>query len=80
MSLLESLVKTPVNVTSWTEEMVKDCLPVVKVEIKGKVFPALTSGRKNRFCGVYVPQTEHRLEFSWGAVVRSLNTETPLLI
>lgn len=80
MSTLDSLIKTPVNVTSWTEEMVKDCLPVVRVKVNEKVYPALTSGRKMQFCHVHIPQTEHNFEYSWDTIVHSLNTKTPLLV
>lgn len=80
MAFLESFEKCPVNMDKWTVDAVKDCLPLVKVEISGKIFPAVTSGRKNRFCGVYVPQSEYRFEFAWETVARSLNNNMPLLV
>lgn len=73
----------------WTENSVKAALPDVAVRIGQKEYRGQVSGRKNTFASVHVQGDKLRgikfpwnmtIEYSWPAIVRSINTNTPLRI
>ena len=62
----------------WTEDTVKGVLPDIQVKMNGKTYLGSVSGRLEKFAQVTVKGGT--FEFSWAALVRSLNTNTPLLV
>lgn len=73
----------------WTENSVKAALPDVAVRIGTKEYRGQVSGRENTFASVHVQDDKLRgikftwtmtIEYSWPAIVRSINTNTPLLV
>lgn len=73
--------------TMWTIEAVKRDLPNVLIKIGRKVATGRVSGRLNRFATVTVDNCFRHgsnppwmdFHFSWDAIVRSLNTNSPLI-
>ena len=66
----------------WTTLTVKDQLPPVRVQVGKTVHTGYLAGRQKRFPTVYYGPfsgTMARNEWSWDAIVRSLNTNTPLI-
>jgi len=59
-------------------EEVKELLPALPAEYKGKAYRATTNGRKLEFCQVYIPELNMQAEFSWQAVTRAANNGTTL--
>jgi len=62
----------------WTVESVKEELPDVKIIINGKVHIGQVRGRKNRFAGVHSSDYMANWQYSWSAIVNSLNHDRPL--
>lgn len=70
----------------WTVKSVKEELPSVYVKQGKKVLRGSVGGRLNAYATVYLREEPlclngrwvYFLEYSWQAVTRSLNTETPL--
>jgi hypothetical protein len=60
----------------WTVERVKELLPDVKVKVNGQVVMGQVRGRKLAFAGVRVGNCTW--EYSWSAIVNSLNHDRPL--
>jgi len=70
----------------WTVQDVKDALPNVLLRVGKRTVDARTSGRLNAFATVSVTNDKPRsgvplfmdYQFSWEAIVRSLNENRPL--
>ena len=65
----------------WTEKEVKIGLPALTVRHAGKNYRGVLAGDRGQFAKVII--FRHRddwqsWEWSWGAIVRSLNTHAPL--
>ena len=66
----------------WTIATVKDQLPPVRVQVGKTVYTGCLAGRQTQFPTVYYGPfsgTMAKNEWSWDAIVRSLNTNRPLL-
>lgn len=68
----------PMSAMIWTVERVKEELPKVKVRVNGIVVEANVSGRKLAFTKVWTKENHEGWEYSWAAIVRSLNDDRPL--
>ncbi len=62
-----------------TIESVKETLPDVQLKSGNRINSAILSGRENRFATVTI-NNWYGFQFSWEAIVRSLNNQEPLLI
>ena len=65
----------------WTIDTVKDQLPTVRVRAGKTVYTGYLAGRQKRFPTVYYGPfsgTMAKNEWSWDAIVHSLNTKTAL--
>ena len=72
--------KTPVKAV-WTIQEVKEALPRVLVQDSGTTYTRYLAGRNKRYPTVYysaISGTRAKNEWSWQAIVRSLNTKTAL--
>lgn len=70
-------------VAEWTVEKAKELLPDIQVKVGEKLYLAKVGGRKNPFAGVQLYDEDKNrpggpIEYSWEAIVRSLNTGKPL--
>lgn len=64
-----------------TIETVRQNLPKVQVKLdNGKIITANISGRKCAFATVWTKNNHEGWQFSWQAIVNSLNNEKPLII
>jgi hypothetical protein len=62
----------------WTIDMVKDSLPPVRIRIGTQHYTGTIAGRCLPFATVYVEEIGY--PFSWHAITRALNTDTPLYV
>ena len=62
----------------WTVERVKELLPKVKIIVNGQVIEANVSGRKLQFAVVWTTENQQGWQYSWPAIVNSLNHGRPL--
>lgn len=63
----------------WSIELVKENLPSVQLKSGNRVSIATLSGRENQFATVMI-NNWYSFQFSWDAIVRSLNENKPLLL
>ena len=63
--------------SEWTIDRVKTELPDIKLQAGGEVRKARISGRFNLFATVYVDGW--KMEFSWDAITRALNSDSPIV-
>ena len=59
-----------------TIAQIKDKLPNVKVQYKGKTYVGYVSGRKNRFATIHF--SDRSADWSWESVARAYNNKSAL--
>jgi hypothetical protein len=67
---------------NMTIKELKEKLPDVKVNVDGKTYTGILTGRINKFATVTVHHPvwgKHNFEFSWQAVTRAINNDTELV-
>ena len=67
----------------WTIEEAKEELPIVKVKVGKEIHDGYLAGRQKKFPTVFygpISQTVGKDQWSWKAIVHSLNTNTPLQV
>ena len=65
-----------------TIDEIKERLPDVKVSFNGDVYNGVLSGRERQFplVTIFHSMRAQSFEFSWSAIERAINTDTPLKI
>lgn len=66
-----------------TVNEVKAQLPDVKVAIDGRVYTGRVTGRAMPFATVTITHPvfgEHHIQYSWQAIKRAVNSDTPLTV
>ena len=66
----------------WTIDAIKAAMPTVQVQVGEHIYTGYLAGRHKRFPTVYygpLNDTVTNHNWSWEAIQRCLNTNTPLL-
>ena len=66
----------------WTIDAIKAAMPTVQVRVGKHIYTGYLAGRHKRFPTVYygpLSATMAHTTWSWAAIQRCLNTDTPLL-
>lgn len=62
----------------WSEQLVREHLPKIKVKLKGEIREAHLAGSRDQFATLIIDGGRH--EASWQTVVLCLNGDRPVLL